>query len=127
MSIGTEIKRLRTGRGWSQARLGRETELSTSYLFYLENDQVLPSAEKLRHVIRTLGGDPEPLVRLRDEIELRRLEVDAPTVLRLKEEFGDLTDEEREAVVDLVRGVRTKPQRRSASKEGRGAARRARG
>jgi transcriptional regulator with XRE-family HTH domain len=127
MSIGTEIKRLRTERGWSQARLGREAELSTSYLFYLENDQVLPSAEKLRHVIRTLGGDPEPLVRVRDEIELRRLEVDAPTVLRLKEEFGDLTDEEREAVVDLVRGVRTKSKGRSAGKEGRGAARRARG
>src|SRR5947209_5843520 len=108
MSIGTEIKRLRDERGWSQARLGRETGLSTSYLFYIENDDVLPSAEKLRQVVGTLGGDPEPLVRVRDEIELRRLDVDAPTVLRLKEEFGDLSAEEREAVVALVKDVRAR-------------------
>lgn len=124
MSIGTEIARLRAETGWSQARLARKTGLSSSYLYYVENDEVLPSAEKLRQIVRAMGGDPEPLVRMRDEVELSRLGIDAPTVLRLKEEFGDLTDDEREAVVDVVREARSR--RRRADRRGRGARREAR-
>ena len=105
-SLGTEIARLRAERGWSRSELKQRTGLSTSYLHYVEHDEVLPSAGKLRTIVKTLGGDPEPFVRLRDEIELRRLGADAKTVLLLKQEFGDLTGEEREAVRSALRRVR---------------------
>jgi len=106
MSIGTEIAKIRTDAGWSQARLAKETGLSSSYIFYVENDEVLPSAEKIREMLEPFHLDPEPLVRMRDELELDRLNLDAPTIVRLKEEFGELSASEREAVVDLLRGLR---------------------
>ena len=111
-SIGSEIARLRSERGWSRIKLREKTGLSTSYLHYVEHDEVLPSAGKLRTIVKTLGGDPEPLVRLRDEIELRRLGADAKTVLLLREEFGELTEDEREAVRGALRELRKKERRR---------------
>ncbi len=109
MTIGETIKRLRKKRGWSQNRLALETELSRSYVHYVEQDRVLPSAEKLRAVIEALGAEAGPVVRQRDEIELGRLNVDAHATLMLKEEFGELTDEELAAVVRLVRRRRRAP------------------
>ncbi len=61
-SIGSEIARLRSERGWSRIKLRERTGLSKSYRHYIEHDEVLPSAGKLRTIVRTLGGDPEPFV-----------------------------------------------------------------
>ncbi len=113
MSIGSEIASLRARRGWSRARVKEETGLSTSYLHYVEHDELLPSAEKLRELVRALGGHPDPLVRLRDEVELRRMNADADTVLLLRDEFGDLSEEEREAVRRTLRRARLKQRRAS--------------
>jgi transcriptional regulator with XRE-family HTH domain len=108
VSLGSEIAKLRAKRGWSRARLNAETGISTSYLHYVEHDQLLPAADKVREIVTALDGDPEPLVRLRDEIELRRLNADADTVLLLRDEFGELSDEERDAVRRAVRRVRSR-------------------
>lgn len=122
MSIGTEIAKLRAEAGWSQARLSRETGMSSSYLYYVENDEVLPSAEKLRQIVRALQGDPEPIVRIRDELALSRLDLDAPTVLRLKKEFGDLSEEEREAAAAAIRDLRAgRPWQARVEEDRRGA------
>jgi transcriptional regulator with XRE-family HTH domain len=123
MSIGTEIAKLRAEAGWSQARLSRETGMSSSYLYYVENDEVLPSADKLGQIVRALGGDPERIVRIRDELALSRLDLDAPTVLRLKEEFGDLSDEEREAAAAAIRDLRAGRPWRRVEQDRRGAPR----
>jgi transcriptional regulator with XRE-family HTH domain len=108
MSLGSEIGKLRAQRGWSRARLKEATGISTSYLHYVEHDELLPSAEKVREIVGALGADPDPLVRLRDELELRRMNADADTVLLLREEFGELSQEEREAVRRTLRRVRSK-------------------
>jgi hypothetical protein len=67
---------------------------------------VFPSAEKLRVIVEALDGDPDPLVRLRDELALRRIGVDAETVLQIREEFGELTEAERAAIKEALRRVR---------------------
>ena len=112
MTIGSEIKKLREGSGLSRQRLSDKVGgISTSYLHYLEHDEILPSAAKLTKIVKALGGDPGPLVQERDRIELERLGHDAQTTVLFKEEFGDLTTEERDAARKAVERVRRSKQR----------------
>lgn len=107
MSIGSEIKKLREAREWSRQRLSEELGgESTSYLHYVEHDEVLPSAAKLAAILAALGADNTALIRERNEIELARLGHDGRTTVLFKEEFGPLTDEEREAARRAVERVR---------------------
>jgi len=107
MSLGSNLQALREERGWSRQRLSDELGgFSTSYLHYVEHDEVLPSAEKLTEIVKALGGDPAPLVRERNELELTRLGHDARTTVFFEERFGTLTEEELLAAQHAVERVR---------------------
>jgi transcriptional regulator with XRE-family HTH domain len=106
-TIGSDLQALREERGWSRQRLSEELGgFSTSYLHYVEHDEVLPSAEKLTEIVKALGGDPAQFVRRRNELELERLGHDARTTVLFEEKFGRLTGEEREAAERAVERVR---------------------
>lgn len=61
--FGTNVKRLRIERGWSQSKLAGDVGISLSHLWKLESGQREPSADVVDRVAEALGVPPIVLLQ----------------------------------------------------------------
>jgi transcriptional regulator with XRE-family HTH domain len=112
VSIGTVLRQAREVRGHSSIETARSAGISSAYLSKLENDAVKrPSPEVLHRLSEALGV---PYAELMDLVGHPLPSGDAsPDRARLGEAlFGDLTDDEREELIEYLAWYRARKRTR---------------
>jgi transcriptional regulator with XRE-family HTH domain len=114
-TLGQELRRLRTLRGWTLRDVEEKTKkkVSNSYLYQLENDNVKEPSPKILFVLASTYGAPYPdLMRLAGFV--MPLKEPQSTKHRASVAFSslDLTPEEEEKVLDFVEFLRAKKGKR---------------
>jgi len=101
--VGTEVRRLREAKNWSQAKLAGETGMAVSGISQIENGKRNPNSATLIKLARALDAEVADLFPL-GQLRLRLLEPLGPAATAInglfkpKVDAGDLTVEEYEQV-----------------------------
>ncbi len=103
-SFGERFHGWRELHGLSRTRIHQEADTSTSQLHYIENDDTLPSAEKLEQIGDAFGLDVSDLVRYRNEEFFSRFGLDGAIAAELLA-LGELSDEERQRLIDALKQI----------------------
>ncbi len=110
--IGKALKALRLQAGMSQQQLARKSGLTAPMISNYEHGKVVPQIPSLDSILQALGRDRFDLLEALEEVngrpprDLQPKEPRAPEATAL-ERLGlkDLTVEEREAYLELLRGI----------------------
>jgi transcriptional regulator with XRE-family HTH domain len=62
MSLGTNIRRLRKGKGWTQGQLSERSGIKVPHISLLEQDDVDPKLATLYKLINASGCSPDSLL-----------------------------------------------------------------
>lgn len=100
-TFGRGFAEWRASHGLSRSDLAEKASTSTSYAHYVENDETLPSVEKLEQIGSAFGCDTQNLVDLRNEIHFEREGLDGAVASGLHR-LGKLELSEREELMNLV-------------------------
>ncbi|MDP4000064.1 MAG: helix-turn-helix domain-containing protein [bacterium] len=103
-SFGEQFHEWRELHGLSRLRIHEEADTSTSQLHYIENDDTLPSAEKLEQIGEAFGLDVSDLIRYRNVEFFSRYGLDGVVAVELLA-LGELSDEERQQLIDALKQV----------------------
>lgn len=108
MSFGSELRRLRSEKGWTQEYLAKELNLSKANISKYESDQVEPNLETLARISTLFRVNINALLGLNEYlsgasvIQLRGID------FILYNEAKDLIEEEKEDVLDYIRFKKSK-------------------
>lgn len=105
MSIGENIKKLRTERGFTQKELAEKCNLSRSYLADLERNRYNPSLESLKIIANNLGVSVSVLLgenKVNDTSD--ELEEDFPEgVYVLRRASKELSPEAKKQMIKIMK------------------------
>ncbi len=103
MDIGTNIRKFRRERDWTQAELAAKVGIQKQNVSRYENGRVEPRETMLGKLAEALGVTREELLGESDPRE--EVLLDDPELRRLFKEVADLPERDREAlkrIMDLV-------------------------
>lgn len=110
-TLGTELARLRKLKGWSLREVEDKTgkRVSNSYLYQLENDNVKqPSPNVLHALAEVYSASYEEIMRLAGFVVPRKANESARPVNSVAFNALDLTEAEKDQVLDFVGYLRSK-------------------
>jgi HTH-type transcriptional regulator, competence development regulator len=110
-TLGHELARLRALKGWTLRKVEEKTKkrVSNSYLYQLENDNVKePSPNILYELSRIYGASYSGLMRLAGFVVPSRSAEASVTPASVAFNAMNLTEEEKEYVMDLIEFRRKK-------------------
>lgn len=114
-TLGEELFRLRSLKGWTLRDVEERTKrkVSNSYLFQLENDKVKTPSPNLLHELSVVYDASYPeLLKLAGFVVPRSSPKASRTNTSVAFDALNLTDEERNEVMDFVEFMRRKKKKR---------------
>lgn len=63
LCVAANVRRLRTGAGWSQEELAQRCEVHRTYIGSIERGERNVTLDTLERIARSLGVDPRTLLR----------------------------------------------------------------
>ncbi|MDP5273990.1 helix-turn-helix domain-containing protein [Chengkuizengella axinellae] len=99
MSIGSNIKKIRKERGYTQVELSGRANLSRSYLADVERDRYNPSVETLTSIAKALGVSSSFILGATDDdMECKRLYEELKVILRMMSHNGQFNSDTKNAI-----------------------------
>lgn len=97
MSLGTEIRRLRQDKGWTQGQLSERTGIKIGHLSKLEQEEGDPKLSTLYKLMHAFGCTPNAL--LMDPVEIREGDAILSMVF---DRAMTLSDEDKAPLIDVI-------------------------